>query len=85
VRAADFHATLAEAAAAQAQALRERHRFDAVGLTGGVFQNRRLVEQLLPRLAQRGLAGWLPRQLPVNDGGLSFGQVVECAAAEATR
>ncbi|ODV03425.1 MAG: carbamoyltransferase HypF [Rubrivivax sp. SCN 70-15] len=85
VRAADFHATLAEAAAVQALALRERHRFDAVGLAGGVFQNRRLVEQLLPRLARRGLDAWLPHQLPVNDGGLAFGQVVEFAAAKALR
>ncbi len=84
-RAADFHATLAEAAAAQAAVLLERHGFDAVGLTGGVFQNRRLVEQLLPRLARRGLAAWLPRQGPVNDGGLAFGQVVEFAAAGARR
>jgi hydrogenase maturation protein HypF len=79
-RAADCHATLAEAAAAQASALRERQRFDAVGLTGGVFQNRLLVEQLAARLEARGLPWVLPQRVAVNDGGLSFGQAVEFAA-----
>lgn len=79
-RAADFHASLAEAAAAQASALRERFVFDAVALTGGVFQNRVLCEEVLARLARRGFDVHLPATVPVNDAGLAFGQVVEYAA-----
>jgi hydrogenase maturation protein HypF len=80
-RAADFHATLAEAALRQALALRERAGFDAIGLAGGVFQNRVLSEMLVERCEAHGLAVHVAARVPVNDAGLAFGQVVEHAAA----
>lgn len=46
-----------------------------VVLGGGVFQNRALMDQLMPALSQ---AGYLPlsnQTLPVNDGGISAGQL----------
>ncbi|WP_201353259.1 carbamoyltransferase HypF [Hydrogenimonas urashimensis] len=42
-------------------------------LTGGVFQNRTLMEKVLPLLQDRELM--LPEQLPPNDGGIALGQV----------
>ena len=79
-RAADFHATLVEAALAQAQAIRKTLPFDMVGLTGGVFQNRRLSEAFGVRFAAAGLDLHLAREVPVNDAGLAFGQIIEYAA-----
>jgi hydrogenase maturation protein HypF len=76
-RAAHFHRRLAASIAALAGQLRTAHAFDAVGLTGGVFQNRLLAEQTLQTLRDNGLRGHLPLQLPANDGGLCHGQVIE--------
>lgn len=83
-RAADFHASLAEAAVVQATTLRARQAFDAVGLSGGVFQNRLLVERLIGRLERQRLVCFLPARVAVSDAGLAFGQVVEFAAGGAT-
>jgi hydrogenase maturation protein HypF len=48
-----------------------------VGLTGGVFQNRRLTELATQGLAAKGFRVLLHERIPCNDGGLSYGQVAE--------
>ena len=53
-----------------------------VALSGGVFQNRILLEQLARRLRQYGFHVLMHRQVPANDGGLSLGQAVIAAARE---
>jgi hydrogenase maturation protein HypF len=78
-RAASFHESIALALLAQVRALRAREPFDAVGLTGGVFQNRLLTERVLALLAQEAVAVHVPHTLPCNDAALSFGQIVEAA------
>ncbi len=75
-----FHATLAHAALQQARQLREWHGEFNVGLSGGVFQNRLLTEQLIELLEADGFNVCLARRAPYNDGGLSYGQLVEAAA-----
>jgi hydrogenase maturation protein HypF len=75
-----FHATLAHAALQQARQLRERHGEFSVGLSGGVFQNRLLTEQLIALLEADGFTVCLARHAPYNDGGISYGQLVEAAA-----
>lgn len=52
----------------------------AVALSGGVFQNRVLFEQVAGRLGAVGLRVLSHRQVPANDGGLSLGQAVIAAA-----
>lgn len=64
--------------------MRRLHGEFAVGLGGGVFQNRGLAERALALLAEHGFRAYLPEALPVNDGGLCYGQVVEAAASLAT-
>ena len=81
-RAGIFHETMAQALLDQALKVRERVEFDAVGLSGGVFQNRRLAERTVELLTARGIAVRLHREIPANDGGLSFGQIIEAAARE---
>ena len=49
----------------------------SVGLSGGVFQNRLLAEAAIERLESAGFQVHLPQRVPVNDAGLSFGQVIE--------
>jgi hydrogenase maturation protein HypF len=80
-RAAVFHASLALSLAVQAIAIRKVHGDFAVGLSGGVFQNRLLTHLAQDILAQAGFRVYLPEQHPCHDGGLSFGQIVEHAAS----
>jgi hydrogenase maturation protein HypF len=79
------HAALADAICRVAELEREQSGTTVAGLTGGVFQNRRLLELAADGLAQRGFRVLLPERIPCNDGGLSYGQVAEhlgraCAA-----
>jgi len=80
-RASLFHASLAGLIATQAVKLREEHKLNKVGLCGGVFQNRVLTEQALGLLAGLGFEVFLAADIPANDAGISFGQIV-CAAKQ---
>ncbi len=71
------HASLADGIVQVAGRLRALSGSSIVGLTGGVFQNRRLTEAALAGLSDRGFDVLLPVQLPCNDGGLSYGQVAD--------
>ncbi len=79
-RAGIFHETMAQALIDQALAIRDEQDFEAIGLSGGVFQNRRLTESVLERAREHGMEVRLHRDIPANDGGLCFGQVIEAAA-----
>jgi hydrogenase maturation protein HypF len=48
---------------------------EQVALSGGCFQNRLLVEGTIIRLETAGHHAHLPRLVPANDGGISFGQI----------
>ncbi len=78
VMAARFHNTLVEATVAVAKQVGEPR----VALSGGCFQNRRLVEQTAARLRQAGFEVLLHRQVPPNDGGISLGQVAVAAGRQ---
>jgi hydrogenase maturation protein HypF len=80
-RAAAFHASLAETLVAQAIAIRGADQDFAVGLCGGVFQNRLLSSLVLDGLQRAGMRAYLPVRHACHDGGLSFGQVIEVCAA----
>ena len=58
-----------------------------VGLTGGVFQNARLVGEACSMLTAAGHAPLCHRIVPPNDGGIALGQVVlgRAALAHSTR
>ena len=81
-RAAMFHASLALALFEQALAIRRHSGVSRVGLSGGVFQNRILTEQVLTLLSGAGFEVLIPRLLPLNDASISFGQLIEAAAAQ---
>ena len=79
-RAACFHASLARLLVEQACRVRECHGDFVVGLSGGVFQNRLLTGLAATGLEAAGFGLRIPRRVPVNDGGLCVGQVLEAAA-----
>jgi len=81
-RAGSFHASLAVALAEQAARIVGEHGLHRVGLTGGVFQNRRLTALARHALEARGFEVLLPAALPVNDAGISYGQVIEALARQ---
>ena len=78
-RAGIFHESMAQALVDQALKARESVEFDAIGLSGGVFQNRHLTERVVDLLHAQGIEVRLHREIPANDGGLSFGQIIETA------
>jgi hydrogenase maturation protein HypF len=80
VAAARFHNSVAAATAQACERLAERHGIGTVVLSGGVFQNRRLVESTGRLLADAGLRVLVPERLPPNDGGISYGQAAVAAA-----
>jgi hydrogenase maturation protein HypF len=79
--AADFHRGLAGGLAAAVRALAEAHGIDIVVLSGGVFQNRRLLGDLARRLGEARLQVWTNHRVPPNDGGISLGQAAMAAFA----
>ncbi len=81
--AARFHETLALGTAEACAVLAAEHALDTVVLSGGVFQNRRLLERLAELLTATGLRPLTPQRLPPNDGGISFGQAAVAAARQA--
>lgn len=83
-RAATVHTSLANALLEQARQVRKDTGVTQLGLTGGVFQNRRLTERALMVLEADGFDVRLGERIPVNDGGLSFGQAVEAGSAAHT-
>jgi len=84
IRSGIFHESLAQMVALQARVLRRSVAFDAVGLTGGVFQNRFLSERIATLLDAKGIRVHHHRTVPANDGGLAFGQVIEYVHAHWT-
>ena len=76
-----FHLTLAEMAVEAARAVRaEQNCLNTVALSGGVWQNRLLLEMAVAALEQKGFDVLLHHSVPANDGGLAYGQAAVAAA-----
>jgi hydrogenase maturation protein HypF len=80
VVAARFHRALADATARACVEVAARAGTELAVLSGGVFQNVRLLELTAARLEAAGLRVLVPERLPPNDGGISFGQAAVAAA-----
>ena len=79
-RAGYFHSLLANTISSIAGYFSGKEHLDYVGLTGGVFQNRKLTELTTRLLDEAGIPYRLGEQIPVNDGGISYGQLIEYSA-----
>jgi hydrogenase maturation protein HypF len=80
VMAAKFHKGLGIAIANLVFQLRCENVIDCVVLTGGVFQNRILLERVSNCLQSAGMRVLTHSLVPPNDGGISLGQAVIAAA-----
>jgi hydrogenase maturation protein HypF len=77
---ARFHRALGDATARACVEIAARHGLDLAVLSGGVFQNARLLSATSERLEAAGLRVLVPERLPPNDGGISYGQAAIAAA-----
>jgi hydrogenase maturation protein HypF len=75
-----FHGGFCTALAQAAAALCERQGLRTVALSGGTFQNARVLCGTADRLEESGLRVLYPRAVPPGDGGLALGQAVVAAA-----
>ena len=79
VVASRFHAGLSRGAVEACTLSASAAGTDLVVLSGGVFQNQRLLETVAAGLAGAGLRVLAPERLPANDGGISYGQAAVAA------
>lgn len=83
--AARMHRTLAAATVELLLELSRRTTADSIVLSGGVFQNRLLLETVTNALQAQGKTVLAPRQYPMNDGGIALGQAAVAAARALTQ
>ena len=74
-----FHATLADVIVRTCRHLRDGSGLDRVALSGGVFQNLRLLQLAVEGLGRSGFQVYTHHQVPPNDGGLALGQAAIAA------
>lgn len=72
---AKFHKTLAYSIAQVAEKAKQQYGVNTVALTGGVFLNRRLVQEANKILERKGFAVLRPLQYSPNDESISVGQI----------
>jgi hydrogenase maturation protein HypF len=83
VKAAKFHNTLTEATAEVCRRMARETGLRRVCLSGGTFQNMRLLGTTTAALRRSGLEVYVHALVPPNDGGIALGQAA-IAAAEST-
>ena len=74
-----FHAAIARGTVEACLRAASAHGTDLVVLSGGVFQNRRLLEASSAALDRAGVRVLTPALLPLNDGGIAYGQAAVAA------
>ncbi len=77
---AKFHNTLVALFTQLCVRVGTERGLDRVVLSGGVFQNARLLRGLIPALEARGFAVHHHRLVPTNDGGIALGQALVAGA-----
>lgn len=70
-----FQSCLVQATVEQCRLIREKIGVKLVALSGGVFQNQFILNEVTKELEQKGFTVYTNRQVPVNDGGISLGQI----------
>jgi hydrogenase maturation protein HypF len=73
---AKFHNTVAQVILEVARQIRTETSINKVILSGGVFQNKYLLEKSLYLLTRNRFKVFTNHLVPPNDGGVSLGQLV---------
>jgi hydrogenase maturation protein HypF len=73
---AKFHNTVARVILKVSKKIREETSLNKVVLSGGVFQNKYLLEKSLYLLSRNKFEVFTNHLVPANDGGISLGQLV---------
>ena len=77
-----FQRGFAEGIGNGVQSICRERALDTVVLSGGVFQNELLMEDLQPLLFDMGVKIWTNHAVPPNDGGISLGQAALAACGQ---
>jgi len=73
---AKFHNTIANLTKDAFVAMRNKHSVSTVVLSGGVWQNKTLLNKTIPLLLAAGFKCYIHNTVPANDGGIALGQCV---------
>jgi len=73
---AKFHNTAVCFSLDISKKLRKIYKTDKVCFSGGVFQNRYLLNLMMEKFRAAGFDVYVHRKLPTNDGCISYGQVI---------
>jgi hydrogenase maturation protein HypF len=76
---AKFHNSVARAILEVSVKMRKKTGLNKVVLSGGVFQNKYLLEQLTRLLNENRFEVFTNQAVPANDGGVSLGQLIIAA------
>ncbi len=71
-----FHMALVDVSFKVVEWLKEKYGIRKVVLSGGAFQNRIILKELLKRLEEAGFNVFLPSKVPLNDGCIALGQII---------
>lgn len=77
-----FHKTVSRLVLEMCRLLRKAGGLHEVALSGGVFANRLLLDDVLAVLRKDGFRVYINRQVPPGDGGISLGQAYLCRHRE---
>ena len=72
---ARFHNTICNITLDIAVKIREMFKINTVVLSGGCFENMHLLSGVLERLRREGFDAYYNQQIPINDNGISIGQL----------
>ena len=72
---ARFHNTVCNITVDMAMRIREMWKVNTVVLSGGCFENTYLLSGVLERLRKEGFDAYYNQQIPINDSGISIGQL----------
>jgi hydrogenase maturation protein HypF len=73
---AKFHNTIAQIILTVSESIRRETSIRKVVLSGGVFQNKYLLERLKVLLPEKHFEVFTNNSVPANDGGISLGQLI---------
>ena len=71
-----FHNTIVNFSVELCELIKKRYKVNKVALSGGVFQNKIILEGIYHRLKKRGFEVYFHNKVPCNDAGISLGQLV---------